>query len=427
MGNRGQTTRTTSLARGIVWSTWWRRLLSYVLLNAVLFATLLGCFAAQCSARATAEGLPQGSLAIRRSTNPLDRVGYRITLPNTEHTWYTLSEYVEGFWPVFAVIVAGEAVSLVTLPFSTRRVRRKLQPLNDLALAAEELGKAASADAHKIQNLEQAIHSATVDSPHVSTGDKDLRSIEVALNGLLRQMQEAKLQQMRFVSDASHELRTPISVIQGYVNMLDRWGKEDEEVLDESIQALKAESAHMQELVEQLLFLARGDSGHNTLQRERFNLAHTIEEAWEESRMIDEDHLYTLDVAGSDPNNPAFELTGDASMVKQVARILVQNAVAYAPEGTQIALKVGADDAMAFFQVQDEGIGMSAEDATHVFERFYRADNARDRREGGTGLGLSIAAWIVEAHNGTIEVLSREGVGTRFTVRLPRLASEDEA
>lgn len=415
-----QRERTTSLARSIVWSTWWRRFLSYLLIDVLLCAIIVGCFAAWGSARASAEGLPQGQIVIRGAMNPIDHIVYEITLPNTEHTSYVLSEYTAGFWPVLAIVGAGEIISLVMLPFSTRRVRRKLQPLNDLALAAEELGKATSADMDKIQNLEQAIHSATVDSPHVSTGDKDLRSIEVALNGLLKQMQEAKLQQMRFVSDASHELRTPISVIQGYVNMLDRWGKEDEEVLDESIAALKSESQHMQELVEQLLFLARGDSGRNTLQRTRFNLAGVIEEAWEESRMIDETHVYMFDVAGNNPNDPAFELVGDAAMIKQVARILVQNAVNYSPGGTEISLAVGSDADGPFFKVQDEGIGMSAQDAEHIFERFYRADNARDRSEGGTGLGLSIAAWIVDAHNGTIDVLSREGIGTRFTVHLPR-------
>lgn len=412
-----QGTRTTSLARSIVWSAWWRRLLSYMLIDLVVCAVIVGCFAASSSQRARTEGLPQGRIAWHKALNPVDHVVYDITLENTEHITYRLSEYVEGFWPVLAVIVAGEIVSLVALPFSTRRVRRKLQPLNELALAAEELGNSASTDMHKIQNLEQAIHSATVDSPHVSTGDKDLRSIEVALNGLLKQMQDAKLQQMRFVSDASHELRTPISVIQGYVNMLDRWGKTDEAVLDESIEALKAESAHMQKLVEQLLFLARGDSGRNVLQQEYFDLEKTLHEVWEESRMIDASHTYTFNIAESDTQNSTYCMVGDASMVKQLARILIQNAVAYAPEGTEITLSVGSNNTGLFFSVQDEGIGMSKEDASHIFERFYRADNARDRTEGGTGLGLSIAAWIVEAHNGTIEVLSYEGVGTRFTVQ----------
>ena len=416
---RNQRARTTSLARSIVWSTWWRRLLSFLVIDVVICIVLTWCFVDQSNRRAAAEGLPQGTLAVRKALDPLDRVVYDITLQNTEHTQYRLSEYMEGFLPALVVVAAGEVVSLVALPFSTRRVRRKLQPLNDLALAAEELGNSTSADMSKIENLENAIHSASVDSPHVSTGDKDLRSIEVALNGLLRQMQEAKLQQMRFVSDASHELRTPISVIQGYVNMLDRWGKTDEAVLDESIEALKSESAHMQTLVEQLLFLARGDSGRNTLEKVRFNLAETIHEVWEESVMIDATHTYTLNVEGGHTQSPLYEVIGDESMIKQVMRIFVQNACAYAPEGTEIALSVGSDETGPYFRVQDEGIGLSEQDAAHIFERFYRADNARDRREGGTGLGLSIAAWIVDAHNGTIDVLSSEGVGTRFTVHLP--------
>ncbi len=126
-----------------------------------------------------------------------------------------------------------------------RRVRRTMAPLNDLALRVDELGRM-QLSGGKMETLEQAIERASVDSPSVTTGDADLASIEVALNRLLRQMQEAKLQQMRFVNDASHELRTPIAVIQGYVNMLDRWGKDDPDVLAESIASLKAESEHMQ-------------------------------------------------------------------------------------------------------------------------------------------------------------------------------------
>ena len=178
-----------------------------------------------------------------------------------------------SLWPVGAALLVVELLSLLGIFSDVRRIRRRLQPLNALALSAEALGSKDIMDASKIESLEQAIERASVDSPQVKTGVDDLASIEVALNGLLRQMQEAKLQQIRFVSDASHELRTPIAVIQGYVNMLDRWGKDDRAVLEESIAALKAEGAHMQELVEQLLFLARGDSGRNTLDLASVNLA----------------------------------------------------------------------------------------------------------------------------------------------------------
>ncbi|MBR1830555.1 MAG: sensor histidine kinase, partial [Atopobiaceae bacterium] len=278
--------------------------------------------------------------------------------------------------PLLAFMAIFELFDVIDFFSDTRRVRRQLQPLNDLAVLADSIGNAGvvdpmatADDASKMATLEQAIARASVDSPTVSTGDQDLRSIEVALNGLLRQMQEAKLQQMRFVSDASHELRTPIAVIQGYVNMLDRWGATDEEVLRESIDALKSESEHMQELVEQLLFLARGDSGRNTLQRSSVNLAGVVQEVWEESCMIDEGHTYVSKVGEGDEDDDAFVVTGDLAMLKQVLRIVVQNAQKYSPEGSTITLGCKQDDKSVTCTVQDEGIGMSEEDVAHVFER----------------------------------------------------------
>ena len=112
---------------------------------------------------------------------------------------------------------------------------------------------------------------------------------------MITKIQEAKKSQVRFVSDASHELRTPIAVIQGYVNMLDRWGKDDPEILNEAVEALKNESEHMKELIEQLLFLARGDSGRNSLNRRDFFFEEMLHDLWEESLMIDEKHQYKLD------------------------------------------------------------------------------------------------------------------------------------
>lgn len=323
-------------------------------------------------------------------------------------------------WPAGALLLALEALSLLGVFSDIRRVRRRLKPLNALALRAEALGSKDIIDASKIESLEQAIERAGVDSPQVSTGVEDLASIEVALNGLLRQMQEAKLQQIRFVSDASHELRTPIAVIQGYVNMLDRWGKDDRAVLEESIAALKVEGAHMQELVEQLLFLARGDSGRNVLERVPVNLAALVLEVVDESAMIDSDHDYMLGFGREAAEDARYVVIGDASMLKQSIRVMVQNAARYSPAETAVTLGVSADEESVSYSVRDEGIGMTPEEATHVFERFWRADAARDVSKEGTGLGLSIARWIVERYGGTIDLVSREGVGSRFTVRIPR-------
>ena len=271
-----------------------------------------------------------------------------------------------------------------------------------------------------LKSMEKAISTLDPEQPNakVTTGDKELQSLEIAINNLLERMRESHRQQERFVSDASHELRTPIAVIQGYVNMLDRWGKDDEQVLKESIEALKNESEHMKNLVEQLLFLARGDSGRNTLHIEDVNLTEMVSDVMEESAMIDAKHIYKMDGAGED-----VKTRGDAAMLKQALRIFVQNAAKYSKDGDTITLRVGMTDGVPFYSVQDEGVGMASSEVVHVFERFYRSDSARNSSEGGTGLGLSIAKWIVDAHGGVIEILSRPEFGSRITVKLPGMIS----
>lgn len=148
-------------------------------------------------------------------------------------------------------------------------------------------------------------------------------------------MRDSYRQQARFVSDASHELRTPISVIQGYANMLDRWGKDDEEVLEESIAAIKSESENMKNLVEQLLFLARGINGKTQLKVMEFSLNDMMKEVLEESKMIDKDHIYRY----IDSEN--INVYGDISLLKQTARILIENAAKYTDKGEDIILRTG--------------------------------------------------------------------------------------
>ena len=241
--------------------------------------------------------------------------------------------------------------------------------------------------------------------------------LEKAINNLLDRMRDSYRQQSRFVSDASHELRTPIAVLQGYVNMLDRWGKNDEKILEESIEAIKGETEHMKKLVEQLLFLARGDSGRTKLNMEIFSLNEMIQEVFEESAMIDTSHRYVLKCSEDD-----ISARGDLAMLKQTLRILLDNAAKYTPEGDEIILRTGINDkGDPSFIIQDEGIGIAGSDVPHVFERFFRSDPARNKDGGGTGLGLSIAKWIIDKHGGYFNVLSREEIGTRITVSLPRL------
>jgi signal transduction histidine kinase len=184
-------------------------------------------------------------------------------------------------------------------------------------------------------------------------------------------------------------------------------------VLNESIAAIKSESEHMKNLVEQLLFLARGDSGSQKLTFSKLSLTDMMREVFEESEMIDKKHAWKLDAA------PDVTCIGDVDMLKQTARILTDNAAKYTPEGGEIRLRAMYKDGHPCIEVQDTGMGISAQDAAHVFERFYRADPARNGASGGTGLGLSIAKWVVDQHRGYFELFSREGLGTRITVHLP--------
>ena len=137
-----------------------------------------------------------------------------------------------------------------------------------------------------------------------------------------------------------------------------------------------------------------------------------MQEVWEESLMIDENHKY--EHAGKED----VFITGDVAMIKQSMRIFIQNAAKYSTPGDTIKLAVGTREDRVFFSIQDEGVGMAESDVIHIFERFYRSDSARNSSTGGSGLGLSIAKWIVDAHDGEIEVITRPEIGTRFTVLL---------
>ncbi len=430
----------SSTAGVITWGFWWRKLMNYVGFNLFLLVNIALVFIYTYN-----QHVPQGTFYLGffpTETHSISFIGFTFLhgLPSLKYLVhgptfgakiFDLGVDLAHFWPLYIAVLIWEIIDLLSFFGDMRRVRRALQPLNTLALKADQLVNAdvlaadkATSDilvkSEKIRSLEQAIEEANINAPKIQTGDQDLASIEIALNKLLRRMQEAKLQQMRFVNDASHELRTPIAVIRGYTDMLDRWGKTDEAVLDESIAALKSESEHMHDLVEQLLFLARGDAGRNTLTKTQFNLARITSEVCEESEMIDFSHRYTLKFNQSALTDNRYQVLADAAMIKQSIRIIVQNAARYSASQTTISFNVSCDENTVRVSVEDEGMGMSEAAATHIFERFWRADNARIESNEGSGLGLSIAKWIVDNHDGSIEVLSREGIGTRFTIVLPR-------
>ena len=358
--------------------------------------------------------------------------------------WYTVSDkngkilFHKDVTVFLIAVIAIVGAVLVLQLFSLllwyygehKRIRNILSPINEIALRADELSRMSFSE-DKYQVLEDAIeHITPGEAQKLSFQDSDLVGVEAAINNLLIRMRDTYRQQSRFVNDASHELRTPIAVIQGYASMLDRWGKDDEKILNESITAIRNEADHMNHLVEQLLFLARGDSGRTSVTLGELDLASMMQEVYEESFMIDEEHPYRYRA----PEQKLI-IRADAALLKQAVRILIDNAAKYTKAGDEIVLSCGivqvvsqpdsgqgdagehSEKTQAYIQVQDTGIGMEEADVQHMFERFYRSDEVRAYQ--GTGLGLSIAKWIIDKHDGHFEILSRTGLGTRIRILLP--------
>lgn len=340
----------------------------------------------------------------------LSSPSYRVTL--------SLQPMILLLKQIFLVFAIGELVLLLgSISSGARMIRSTLQPISDLAEVAQSLNtESTSFSIDKMERLADklaSINAARLDTRiSVDETQDELKGLADAINGLLDRINESYRSQVRFVSDASHELRTPISVIQGYANLLDRWGKNDPKTLQESIDAIKEETNNMKGLVEQLLFLARGDNDTMPLQLEDFPLAELAEEVLRETRMIDTGHEF---VSNLEP----LSVYADRALVKQALRILVDNAIQYTNPGGEIRISIQNSESFARLTVQDNGIGIPGEAVSRVFDRFYRTDESRTRASGGTGLGLSIAKWIAERHGGHMEVLSRQNVGTRISVVLP--------
>jgi signal transduction histidine kinase len=216
--------------------------------------------------------------------------------------------------------------------------------------------------------------------------------------------------QNQFVSDASHELRTPISIIQGYIGLLDRWGKKDKAILDEAIAAIKSEGAQMKELVEKLLFLARSDRGQIELDMEVLDMKDIIDEVCKETRMIDTKH--TIECSAEDD----APIRGSRKLVKQLIRIIVDNSIKFTPAEGYIRLSLKKSMKNIMIIIEDTGAGIPEEDIPHIFDRFYRSDKSRTKQSGGSGLGLSIAKWILDQHDADVLVTSKVGEGTRTSL-----------
>lgn len=255
------------------------------------------------------------------------------------------------------------------------------------------------------------LHSERLNVEGTKNELKDLANV---INAMLDRIETSYESQKQFVSDASHELRTPIAVIQGYINMLNRWGSTNEEVLQESIEAIQNEARSMQDLVEKLLFLSRHDKKTLKLTKKRFNMRPLVEDMVKETKLVAGNRII---------NNPIMEdvvVYGDKQALKQAIRIFIDNAVKYSKDGDEITIKCQKINDDCVITVADTGIGMTKKDIDHIFNRFYRSDHVRNQNISGHGLGLSLAKLIILAHTGKIKIRSQFKKGSSFIITIPK-------
>ncbi len=247
--------------------------------------------------------------------------------------------------------------------------------------------------------------------PYLGSENDEIGNLVGSFNQTLERLEALFTSQQRLLADVSHELRTPLTVIKGNADLMRRMKRFDEE----SLMSIDQEAGRLTRLVGGLLLLAQAESGKLALNMKRVELDLLITEVFQEMSIL----------AGSKVHVRLNEIdqvyvSGDRDRLKQVFINLVANAIQYTPQGGDVFLSLEKIGEQARIICRDTGPGIPAEDLPHIFERFYRAEKSRTRRETtGFGLGLSIANWIVERHGGRIEVNSQEGKGTTFAIWLP--------
>lgn len=309
---------------------------------------------------------------------------------------------------IFAIVTVIALVAATTAGVII--IRRALAPLRRVAQTATKVARLPLARGE----VELPVRVREADAnPSTEVGqlgaalNQMLDHIAAALSA--RQASETRVRQ--FVADASHELRTPLAAIRGYTELTQRMG-DDREAVAQAMSRVASETERMTRLVEDLLLLARLDSGR-PLEREPVDLSRLAVDAVNDAHVAGPDHQWELDL----PEEPVV-VTGDAARLHQVLTNLLANARVHTGAGTVVTTRLSTEPSHTVLQVIDNGPGIPAALQSEVFERFARGDSSRSRKGGSTGLGLAIVSAVVKAHNGTIAVDSAPG-RTEFTVRLP--------
>ena len=299
------------------------------------------------------------------------------------------------------ISVTGGALAVAVLT-GLWLVRLGLRPLNDVVRTAEAITGG------------DLVHRV----PHAN-GRTEMGRVAEALNVMLEriqsgfdEMQASKNRLRRFVSDASHELRTPIAAVSAYAQLFTFGAARDGDEMKRVMSGIEHETGRMARLVEDLLMLARFDE-QPSLESELVELVGLVMESVQTARMVGREWPIAFE-AGD-----VVEVTGDPVALRQVIDNLLKNVRAHTPVGTPTIVRVGQVDGRAVVEVEDEGPGLDDVDSMLVFERFFRSDPSRSRHTGGAGLGLAIVASIVKAHGGSVQVAAGAAGGALFRVLIP--------
>ena len=336
----------------------------------------------------------ENGLHIRVLSVPLQQRGHRIAvlqvasrLDVVDAARTSLTDILGIIWLV-AVLLSGIVVWYT--------LGQTLKPLEAITETVEQINRA--------DDLSRRI-------PYQGPEDDEIGNLVGSFNQTLERLEALFTSQQRLLADVSHELRTPLTVIKGNADLMRRMKSLDEE----SLTSIDQEAGRLTRLVGGLLLLAQAESGKLALNMKRVELDLLLTEVFQEMSILagSKVHLRLNEI------DQAY-VNGDRDRLKQVFINLVANAIQYTPPGGEVFLSLQTVGGQARIICRDTGPGIPAEDLPHIFERFYRAEKSRTRRETtGFGLGLSIANWIVERHGGRIEVNSQEGKGTTFAIWMP--------
>ena len=308
----------------------------------------------------------------------------------------TFEEFMER---VFWVLLVGTILSLILSIMGGQLLARKF--LAPLAVMTHTMRKIED------QHFQERI-------PVMETND-EFSQLSSIFNSMMDRIEASMEQQKRFVEDASHELRTPLAVIHGHLSLLQRWGKKDEKVLENSLQTSIKETNRLIKLTNRLLMLTRMDKQEEQESIIACDATEILNEVIHDYELIYEQlKIEKVDITKADRL-----LAIPQEQLKQILIIVLDNAIKYSGDQKKITISSSNYENKYKLEIQDNGYGISQEDLPFIFDRFYRVDKARSREKGGTGLGLSIAKDILNKYKGNISAESKLGMGSTITIVIP--------